>query len=182
MIPYGLIARGIAVLAILAALAYAWHRFTEHYREQGREEVRLEWEKDKAERIAAADAMVEVWRGEVARAGKASRERDDERRKRRDEAARRAAELPPEVAGVAVPGAAVGVLNRALGDTAPATGSTGAPERPAAAAAAGADSTVGLLTGWGIEVIAMYETCRARVTEWREFYAALQAAQPRTDP
>lgn len=46
----GLAIRAIAILAALAALAYAWHRFTEHYREQGRIEVRAEWDADKAAR------------------------------------------------------------------------------------------------------------------------------------
>lgn len=39
-LPYGLIAKAIGVVVLVAALLYAWHRFTEHYREQGRDELR----------------------------------------------------------------------------------------------------------------------------------------------
>lgn len=42
MFPYMLVAKALAVVALLAALAYGWYRFTEHYVEQGREEVRAE--------------------------------------------------------------------------------------------------------------------------------------------
>ena len=54
----GLAIRAIAIIAALAAIAYAWHRFVEHYREQGRAEVRAEWDADKARRIALTTGIV----------------------------------------------------------------------------------------------------------------------------
>jgi hypothetical protein len=174
----------IAALAIAAALAYAWHTFVEKYREQGRVEVRAEWEADALRRVQALQETEAKLAAKSIEAGRAIGERDNERRKRAAEAQKHAQALAPAVAAVVVPAAAVGVLRDALAasDPAPATRSPGAAQGSAAAAAAGADSTVGLLTGWGVEVINLYDACRSQVTGWINFYASLQAAQPKEAP
>ena len=38
-------------------------------------------------------------------------------------------------------------------------------------------TTVGLLTGWALEAIRLYDQCREQVTGWQAFYRGLQAAQ-----
>lgn len=49
--PILLIAKLLAVAALVAALAYGVHRVTEHYRDQGRVEIQTLWDSDKAARI-----------------------------------------------------------------------------------------------------------------------------------
>lgn len=45
--------RAVAVAAILAALAWAYHLWADHQRETGRQEIRAEWQADKLARAEA---------------------------------------------------------------------------------------------------------------------------------
>ena len=178
-LPVGLLIRIGAALALAAACWYAWHEFTGHYEHIGEARVQAKWDADKA-RAAKATADVEAERDAIKQqAEKAIQERDHERELRQADAQARARSLPAAVAGARFPGIAVRVLNDAIGDPAAPAGAARNPPPAAAAAAENPDSTAGQLTEWGVTVIQLYETCRARVTDWRDFYAALLAAQPK---
>lgn len=177
------IAALVAIAAVAAALIYAWHAFTEHYREQGRAEIRAEWKADTERRVAMTTAITNQWNAKRIEAETAIGERDRERAQRQADNQARARALPPAVAGGHFSGLAVSVLNRAASDSAAAAEPAGATARAAPAAADDSDATVGAVVEWGVTLIGMYETCRARVSEWQQFYAALQAAQSKgADP
>ena len=178
---------GILLIAALAAGAlFAKHGYDERRREEGRAEIRAEWKADTERRVAMTTAITNEWNAKRIEAETAIGERDRERAQRQADNQARARALPPAVAGGHFSGVAVSVLNRAASDSAAAAEPAGATARAAPAAADDSDdsdATVGAVVEWGVTLIGMYETCRTRVGEWQEFYAALQAAQPKgADP
>ncbi len=171
----------VGALVVAAALAWAWHLFVEHYREQGRVEIRAEWKADTDRRIAATTAMTLMWDSKRQEAEKANAERDKERALRLQDARQRVQQLPPAVAGMRFPGAARRLLNEPTGgDSAKAAAGTGKADEAAAGAAA--DTSVGAVTDWGVTVKGMYQACLDRVADWATFYTSLRAAQPETQP
>ncbi len=54
--PYQLLAKGIALLALVIALWAAWHSFTGHYIAIGKAEVQAQWDKQKAADVIATVA------------------------------------------------------------------------------------------------------------------------------
>lgn len=186
MIPYGLLFRVGGVLALAIAAAWAWHRITEGYRDEGRAEVRAEWERDRAQRIAVTERIAGAWEAEKRRAEVATNERDKARSERFKPVSEGVRSLPAEVAGIRIPADAVGVFNAAIvaGNASP-TGTAAEPATPAAALAAGSNaggattgaSSVGLLVGWVADAAAVYAECRDRVSSWEQWYAGLRAGQ-----
>lgn len=49
---YGLAIKALLVAAVVATIAFGIHRALEHYRDQGRAEIQVLWDADKAARIA----------------------------------------------------------------------------------------------------------------------------------
>ena len=178
MIPYGLLIRVGVALALAAAAWWAWHAFTDHYREQGRVEVRAEWEQDKARRIKAVTDQTMLWDAQRQKTERAEHERDQARQAAAEAVKQRAASLPVDVARAPVPGAFVGVL-RAGRDSANAAGAAAEPHQAAAGSASGADesSTLGAIAEWVAEVTDILAECRDRVAGWATFYGGLRAAQ-----
>lgn len=181
-LPVGLLVRIVAAIAAVVALAFIYHEIAEHFRDQGRAEIRAQWEADKAERVRRTTEITNLWDAQRRK----TEEAIDERNKAREELAsatrQRVASLPPDVAGTRVPGVFVGVL-RAAGNQANAAGTSGQPDAAAAAGAAGADaaeldSTLGLVAGWVAEVTEILAECRDQVDAWARFYRGLRAAQP----
>ena len=183
---YFLLAKGLAVLVLVAGLLYGWHVFTESYRAEGRAEVTAKWNADIERRREQTTAITLAWDQQRIKAETAAKGLDDERAKRFAEATQRARALPAAVAAIVIPGVSVGVLQSALGtDTTEAPEPSGTTPTTDTAVAPSADSqansTVGLLTEWGVEVINLYDVCRTRVGEWQTFYRGLQAAQPKEE-
>jgi len=178
------IAIGIAIIALVAAVGFAKHRYDEGKRMEGRAEVQALWDADRARNIKEGQAQEARWKTESEARQKAEQELSDERSKRAAVAAVAARSLPDRVARVVVPRESVRVLNDAIdaGNPGKTTGPAAKPDKAAPAAAEGADSTVGLLTQWGVGCIAAYDDARAMVTGWQDFYHALQAAQPKESP
>jgi len=176
--PYLWIAKAVALAAAAALLLWGWHLFTEHYRDEGRAEIQAKWDADKAERLASMQEMQAKWALEKENTAEAIRERNNARAKATALAREAAKTIPEDVASQPVPSVAVGVLNDAIGNSAEASGPPGGTYKGVTAPPARADSTIGLLVDWGITAIDMYETCRARVVEWQQFYSGLQKAQP----
>lgn len=180
-IPIGLLIRIGLVLALMAALAYAYHLVAEHFRIEGRAEIQTKWDADKAERIKRTTDMTNLWDSKRQEADKAGQERDHERAQRLADAQQRAKTLPPAVAGAAFPGAAVQLLNEPTGGH-PAQITRPAGPAEATAPAAAGDSTVGAVTEWGVTVKGMYQACLDRVAEHVAFYQSLRDAQPKEQP
>lgn len=176
------IAIGLAVLAIVLAAGALKRGYDDGKRAEGAapvQEMHDAYVKAARERTTAITLAWDQKRIEAEAAGKAA---DDERARRIAESKKRAAALPAAVAAVVVPAAALELLDDAIrtSDRAETPGSAGAPvENPPAVtpAAAEPDGTVGLLTAWGLEVVALYDACRDQVTGWQGFYRGLQAAQ-----
>lgn len=189
--PWMLVAKLVAIAAAAAALIYAWHAFTDHYREQGRAEVRIVLEAERADRkaererrIAMTTAITNEWDRKRQEAERAATERDQARAERSQAIKLAARDLPKAVADARVAPAFVGVL-RASRDFANAAGPAAQPDETAPAAAAGpdAESTLGLVAEWVAEVAEIHAECRDRVSAWESFYASLRAAQPKgSDP
>lgn len=59
IVPY--IIGAIAVVALVGTVAWKWSAFKEGLREEGRAEVRAEWQAERAQLIAARDAMIMRW-------------------------------------------------------------------------------------------------------------------------
>lgn len=148
---YLLIAKGIAVLVLIATITYGVHRVLEHFREEGRVEVRSAWDaatkqanEFEAERSAAAEAD--------ARKGK---EVNDARF---GKLAARNLALQSRLAALVVDPLIVERLRDAV--------RTANQERDSAVVAAStpAVATTGVcITDWGAAVTKQYAACRAQV-------------------
>jgi len=170
----------LVVVALLAVAVIAWkHSYDEARRDEGRGEVQEKWDQAKAAALKANTEQEQRWASERDARVKAEQERDDERTKRATEAANAAKSLPAADARVRVARSAVRVLNNAIdaGNPTPAPGPAAKPDKATPAAAEGADSTVGLLTQWGVACISAYDEARSMVKGWQDFYAGLRAAQ-----
>ena len=146
----------------------------------GAARVQALWDSDKAARIKAfSDAMTKYVTAQ-ANADANQKALEAERQGRITDAKNRVANLPAPDAHLRFPGNAASVLDDAGGDPAATSRSAGQPaSRPASPAE---DSTVGLVTGWAVDVIGYYNACRDEVKGWQSFYHALQAAQPEVSP
>lgn len=164
------IAIGIAALALLGALAWAKHGYDERRREEGRSELRPQ--------IAALQGSIEdtrrratdlalLWSSQVDKTEAASRQSEVSR-------AETFAALSDRARRIAAP-SRLSADAVQLSDDArrAASGQTPGPAaKPPEAAPAPASSTE-------IFIVQMYEwaaVCKARVSEWEQFYKSLQGA------
>lgn len=193
-------------LAIVGTVLILWfgmlaikHSYDDGKREEGAAPVRAEFAAYVETARKRTTAITLAWDQKRIEAEAAGKVADDERAKRMAESKVRLAALPPAVAAVPVDARAVSLLNDAIAGQQPApAGPAAEPEPAAAAVAQGADqqreqmhppgdrpgdglhdngTTVGLLTGWALEAIRLYDACRAQVTGWQAFYRNLQDAQ-----
>ena len=172
--------KGVALLAAVLILLGLKHGYDERRRDEGRAEVKALWDADTQRRVHAfAEAMTKYVTAQE-EAEKNAQALAAERQKRIDDAKLRALALPPADAGVRFPASARGVLNDAVGDSAPATGPAAEPVKSASAPAE--DSNVGIVTQWAVDVIGYYNACREQVIGLQSFYHALQKAQPEVKP
>lgn len=179
------IAAAVALVALYLAVVGLKHSYDEGKRDEGRAEVQAKFDAYVTAAMERTSAITLAWDAKRIEAETAGKVADDERAKRFAESKMRAQALPAAVAAVVVPAPAVGVLQRAIDDSAAATGPAreSEPAHPIAAEHpddTGAASTVGLLTAWGLEVVRLYDACRDQVTGWQAFYQGLQAAQEPT--
>ena len=193
-------------LAIVGAVLILWfgllaikHSYDDGKRAEGAlpvQEMHDAYVKAARERTTAITLAWDAKRIEAETAGKVA---DDERARRIAESKVRLAALPAAVAAAPVDARAVSLLNDAIAGQQPApAGPAAEPEPAAAAVAQGADqqreqmhppgdrpgdglhdngTTVGLLTGWALEAIRLYDQCREQVIGWQAFDRGLQAAQ-----
>jgi len=168
----------LIVVALVGFVAYKKDQYDEGKMDLGRAEVQAKWDTDKAERIARTAAMTMLWDAKRQEAEKASDERDKARADRMGLVASARDRIPVAVASRPVPAVAVDVLNAGAGAT-NAAGTASESTKTVAASAASADSTIGLLVGWGVVVLDILGECRDRVSEWERFYSSLRSAQPK---
>jgi hypothetical protein len=74
---YGLIFRGVAVLAVMATLWFAWHRFTGHYEDIGRHEVQVKFDAYKVEQQKRVTDLALLWSAKVDEVAKANIRRQE---------------------------------------------------------------------------------------------------------
>ncbi len=180
-LPIGLLIRVGAALALAAALAWGYHLMAEHFREQGRAELRPEiatLQASIAATQARATSLALLWAAQVDKT-------EDKARKTEVDRAQTFATLLAEakrVAGPRLSATDVELLNRARrsanGET---TGPTPVPDEAAAtgqyavsvaAAAANTRSTNEFI----VALYAWIGECKDRVDEWHIFYFGLQQA------
>ena len=169
----GVIALGLLLLGLK-------HSYDAKHEAIGAARVQVLWDADKAARIRAfSDAMTKYVTAQ-ADADASQKALEAERQGRITDAKHRAANLPAPDAHLRFPGNAASLLDDAGRDSAPAPGPAGQPASSPAAPTE--DSTVGLVTGWAVDVIGYYNACRDEVLGWQSFFHALQAAQPEVAP
>jgi hypothetical protein len=128
------------IMAVVGLLAWwQWADFKEGLREEGRAEVRAEWQKERAALIAARDAMVMRWAAAIQTVERVYVERVVERETKFAGIRERAGAIKPatDAVPVPVPPAAVGLLaDSANAANAPAVadGNSGAAQAVPAAA------------------------------------------------
>lgn len=167
-----LVLRAIGALALVLIVAGLKHGYDERRRDEGRAEIREQWDADKAARLKAFTEMTTRWVTAQQEADANLKKLDTERQRRLDDAKRHALALPPADAGMRFPASAVGVLDDARNSDAETARPAGQPAGGPAAAAA--DSTVGLVTQWAVDVIGYYNACRDQVIGWQGFYHSLR--------
>lgn len=118
------IALAVAVLVLWGVVTVAKRTYDEGKREEGRAEIQIRWDEDKARRIKATTDQVLLWDKERQKHEKAIRERDEQHELRIKEARALVAKLPLSVARTAVPASVVELLNRAASNTGPVATST----------------------------------------------------------
>ncbi len=168
-LPIGLLIRVGAALALAAALAWGYHLMAEHFREQGRAELRPEiatLQASIAATQARATSLALLWAAQVDKT-------EDKARKTEVDRAQTFATLLAEakrVAGPRLSATDVELLNRARrsanGET---TGPTPVPDEAAAANTRSTNEFIVALYAWIGE-------CKDRVDEWHIFYFGLQQA------
>lgn len=184
-------------IALIVGIAALWfgvmalkHSYDEGKRDEGRAEVRAELDAYKAAAMERTSAITLAWDQQRQATEAAAKGLDDERSKRLADSRDRVRTLPPTVAAVVVPPRAASLLNDAIAasNQPAAAGPAFAPVESRPAAAASTDdrqsdaSTVGQVTAWAVEVIALYSACRDQVAGWIAFYAGLRAAQQEQSP
>lgn len=167
----------IALAGLALVLVSMKHHYDESRRDEGRAEVQAKWDADKAARLKAYADMTTKWVIASGDAEKAIKERDDARAQLFQKQKAKAAALPEHIAALPVPYQSVVVLNDAIRDSAAPTGAAAESGQAAPSTPPGADSTVGLLTQWGVDMIAWADECRARVQSWSSFYSDLRSKQ-----
>lgn len=163
------------IIGIAVALGGAFW-FGEHERGIGEAKIQKLWDADKAKRMQAVTDQVNRWNEQRLKTEEVERERDNLRNAQFAQLQTRAASLPVSVAATRVPAAVVGVLNSAS-DTANAAGTAAESHEAAAPAASSADSTLGLIASWYVEVAQIHRECVDRVSEWEQFYDSLRKTQ-----
>ena len=189
----------VLCIAIALALGAMKRSYDDGKREEGAAPIRAEFKAYKDAAMARTTAITLAWDQKRIEAEQAGKVADDERARRIAESKVRLAALPAAVAAAPVDARAVSLLNDAIAGQQPApAGPAAEPEPATAAVAQGADqqreqmhplgdrpgdglhdngTTVGLLTGWALEAIRLYDQCREQVIGWQAFYRGLQAAQ-----
>ena len=137
------------------------------------------WDADKQARLKAFSTLETQYVAAEQQADASQQQLATERQARIDDAKRAAASLPAPVASVRIPAAAISVLDSAVRPAEPAAAESAA--KPDASTAPAADSSLGLLTQWAVEVIGDYNACRDEVIGWQSFYRSLQQA-PEVSP
>lgn len=74
---YGLIFRGLAVLAVMATVWFAWHRFTGHYEDIGRHEIQVKFDAYKVEQQKRVTDLALMWSAKVDEVDKANKQRQE---------------------------------------------------------------------------------------------------------
>lgn len=169
-IPVWLIARAAAALAVALLVAWLYHMMAEHFREQGRAELRPEVAALRAsieETQRRASALALLWSAQVDKTEAAAHQSEVNRAQTfadlQNDARRAAGAGAAHFSGVAV-----GLLERAR--SAASSETTGPSAKSAEAPAPAPDATA-----WGIAMYEWAAVCTARVHEWEQFYAGLQA-------
>jgi len=146
----------------------------------GAARIQALWDADKAARIRAFSEAMTKYVTAQSDADASQKALEAERQGRITDAKHRAANLPAPDAHLRFPGNAASLLDDAGSNTTSAPGAAGQPANSPAAPAE--DSTVGLVTGWAVDVIGYYNACRDEVIGWQSFFHALQQAQPEVTP
>ncbi len=171
-----LIVRGATALVVVAALAWGYHLVAEHFREQGRAELRPEVAALRAsiqQTQERATALALSWSAQVDKTEAAAHQAEVNRVQTFDVLRNRAK--------LAAAGGAAhfgGVAVRVFGNAANSAAGSPAPDTPAEPG-----KTIAADSGSAEEfVVSLYEwmsVCRARVDEWTSFYASLKEAADR---
>ena len=167
-LPIGLLIRVGLALALVAALAYAYHRVAESFRDQGRAEVQAVFDAYKTEQQRRVTEIVMQQQAVAERTEAAARKQEIDR-------AQTFATLQAQAKSVAAGSGvrfgkpAVELFDRARDSAAVTTpGPAGKPESAVAAPADSAEEFVVAMYAWAA-------VCKARVTEWEHFYSDLQS-------
>lgn len=165
----------VEALAILGVLWVLKAGYDHKHEAIGAARVQAQFDAYKAEATKRAADLALLWAAKVDEAASVQAKLDSERQQRTDDAKKQVQQLPPTVASVRVPAAAVRVLDYAAGNAEapkpaaePATSPAPAPE----------DSNLGIVTGWAVTVIGYYNACRDEILGWQSFYHSLQEANP----
>lgn len=149
--PYNFIAGGVAIVVLVGGVALAKHSYDERRRDEGRHEVRAEW-----------DAAIEAQQKREAKAAQDAIDNAVQAKAKSDEdfkaLARRNAILQGKLASLAVDGAIAGSVRDAIRTSnGTSAGSTEADSSP----------TTGLaLSDWAAETARLYRACRDQVIGW----------------
>lgn len=189
MIPFRLIAYGIAALIALAAIATVVYKVrhwcnaacVEQTQRADKEKVRADGAEERiAEAQKRASAMVALWDTERQARERDAVQREGERNARFGPVENAARSLPAAVARTVFPAPAARVLDDAIaaGNAAiarPADEPAKSPG-PASPNPAGAVDVAGVTT-WGVAVAALYAACADQVRGWQDFYSGLRRTQ-----
>lgn len=185
-LPIGLLLRIGLIVGLAGALLWGKHTYDEARRNEGRAEIKAQWDRDIARRTADLAQITQLWSEQRQRAEAATNERDKLRAERFAAIAAANRNLPPSVADIRIPAAAVSLFNSAVGaaNAAP-SGPTDKPAAPAAAPSSSTDTgntprgatNLGVLVGWATDAAASFAECRDQVIGWQRFYSSLQTAQ-----
>jgi hypothetical protein len=140
-----------AIMAVVGLLAWwQWADFKEDLREEGRAEVRAEWQEERTKLLAARDAMVMRWAAAIQTVERVYVEKVVERETKFAGIRERAGTIKPATDAVVVPvspdaGRVLGDIAAAANGPAPAQGDSGGAAAVPDAAGGDAQTT---LTDW----------------------------------
>jgi hypothetical protein len=157
-------------LLFAATLAYGWHRFTEHYREQGRQEIIPKLAQCQDAIAAAQERATQLallWSAQVDKT-EAAAKRQEVARGQTFGAIKDDARRIGTAGGVRFGADAVGVFDRArrAAEGQPA-GPAAQPDKTTPPVAASSEEYIVQLYEWAA-------ICKARVEDWQTFYRGLQ--------